>query len=490
MSHKIVKTREEALEGLEDGMSIAVGGFGICGNPLQLIEGIVDKGTKDLVIYSNNPGTQINNNEHLGLARLFDKHRVTKFAGSYIGFNKEFERQFFAGEIEVDIIPQGTLAEKMRAGGAGIPAFYTATGVDTPRSDGGLPILHDNGKVIKASDPLETREFTFKGEKQKFVLEEAITTDFSLIRAYKADPEGNLVFRKSAGNFNADAATCGKICVVEVEEMVEIGELDMNEIDVPGIYVNRILPLTPEQAANKEIERRTIRPRSTGGDERPQDPQKPEKGWSRLQIAERAAQELHDGEYVNLGIGMPTAVSNYLPTGINITLQSENGLLKTGPYPYEEDVDPDLINAGKECITVLPGGSAFSSSQSFAMIRGGHLDAAILGALEVSQKGDIANWGIPGKKMNGMGGAMDLVKGARRVIAIMDHVSPVDGSSRILKECSLPLTAKQAISRIITNLCVFDVAEHGLILRELAPHVTLDDVAAVTDADYTVELDS
>ncbi|WP_293771538.1 3-oxoacid CoA-transferase subunit B [uncultured Corynebacterium sp.] len=489
MANKVVSSLSAALEGLEDGMSMAVGGFGICGNPLVLLEGVVGTGVKDLEVYSNNPGTQIED-KHLGLALLFNARQVAKFGGSFIGFNKEFERQFFAGELEVDLIPQGTLAEMMRAGGAGIPAFYTATGIDTARSEGGLPERYaadGSGILIQESKPKETREFTVKGETKKFVLEESLITDFSLLRAWKADPEGNLVFRKTAGNFNADAAMCGTVTVVEVEEMVEVGELDPNEIDVPGIFVDRLLPLTPEQAKDKYIERPTFRVKSEGGNSRPDDPNIPDKGWSRLQIAERAAQELEDGQYVNLGIGMPTAVSNYLPEGIDITLQSENGILKTGPYPYQEEVDADLINAGKECVTILPGGSVFDSSTSFAMIRGGHVNTAILGALEVSQNGDIANWGIPGKKMKGMGGAMDLVKGAQQVIAIMDHVAP-DGSSRILKECQLPLTAKGVLKKIITNLCVFEVTEEGLKLIELAPNVTEQDVADNTEADFITAL--
>jgi 3-oxoacid CoA-transferase subunit A len=254
---KVVSNAAEAVDGIVSGSSLSVGGFGLCGVPSVLIARIHDLGVKDLEVVSNNCGV-----DQWGLGILLKDRRIRRMISSYVGENKEFERQFLSGELEVELTPQGTLAEKMRAGGAGIPAFFTATGVGTQVAEGGMPWRYaPDGSIAMASPPKETREMNWQGEKMTFVLEHAISTDFGLVRAWKGDRHGNLVFRQSARNFNPLAAMAGRTTIAEVEHLVEPGEIDADAVHLPGIYVQRVLPLTPEQAADKRIERRTIRPR-------------------------------------------------------------------------------------------------------------------------------------------------------------------------------------------------------------------------------------
>src|SRR5690348_133414 len=254
---KVVSSPAAAIEGITDGMTLAVGGFGLCGIPSVLIRAIHDAGISELEAISNNCGV-----DDWGLGILLRDKRIRRMVASYVGENKEFERQYLHGELEVELTPQGTLAERLRAGGSGIPAFYTVTGAGTQVAEGGLPWKYDaDGNVVKESPRKETKVFEVDGQDKEFVLERAIVADFGLVRAWKGDRHGNLVFNQSARNFNPLAAMAGRVTVAEVEELVEPGELDPDQVNLPGIYVHRVLPLTPAQAKEKRIERRTVRPR-------------------------------------------------------------------------------------------------------------------------------------------------------------------------------------------------------------------------------------
>lgn len=385
--------------------------------------------------------------------------------------------------MEIEFTPQGTLAEKIRSGGAGIGGFYTKTGADTLVEKGGIPIKFFPG--TNTPEILSPAKETKIINGQKYLYEETIFGDFSLIKAHKADHTGNLIFNKTARNFNEDLAKAAKVVVAEVDEIVEDGQLNPDEIHVPGVYVDRVFLADPNSPwSEKKIERLKFSGASKAA---PTKLTKAEE--TKNKIMKRAALEVFDGANVNLGIGTPTLLPQFLPPGVRINIHAENGVMGVGPYPKEGEQDPDLINAGKETITILPGGSYFTSSESFGIIRGGHLDITMLGALQVSKNGDIANWMIPGKMAKGMGGAMDLVNSGSKVIVVMQHTAEKGtgkGRFKLVDECWLPLTAKGKASKVITEKAVFTNIDGRLVLTEIAEGLTVEQLQ--NDTDFKLEV--
>jgi 3-oxoacid CoA-transferase len=457
---KVFPSAALALADISDGAVLMLGGFGICGIPEESVQALVDKKIKNLTCISNNGG-----DDQVGIGLLLENKQVKKMIVSYVGENEEFEREILQGEIEFELIPQGTLAERIRCGGAGIPAFFTPAGVGTEVAMG-----------------KETRLFDGK----TYLMEIALQADFALIKAWKGDPDGNLIYRGTARNFNPLMATAGKITIAEVEELVPLGALDPNEIHTPGIYVQRIFEVKPARAKDQLAFQSITQKQSKQGDPGPVPVKKdlaiPQEEPIKNLIAKRIAQEIQAGDYVNLGIGIPTLVANFIPAEKHVILQSENGLLGIGPYPLEGQEDLDLVNAGKHPITMIPGASLFDSATSFAMIRGKHVDITVLGAMQVSAQGDIANWKIPNRLIKGMGGAMDLVASAKNIIVAMQHCSK-DGRSKLVSNCNLPLTGIACVKKIVTELGVFDILPGGgFCLVELMPGVTVQEVRNKTDA--------
>jgi 3-oxoacid CoA-transferase len=432
--------------------TLLCGGFGLCGVPDTLIDEVLNqKHLTGLTAVSNNAGT-----DKSGLGKLLRSRQVKKMIASYIGENKTFETMYLTGEVELELTPQGTLAERCAAGGKGIPAFYTPAAFGTVVQTGELPLRNNpDGTPNQYSYPKDVKVFDGK----QYLLEESIKGDYAFVKAWRADKLGNCQFRLAANNFNGAMGRNAKVTIVEAEEIVEPGAIPPEAVHLPGIYVKRVIKsITP-----KNIEKYTFAKDET-------DPEAKsalgtgDTAAKRERIVKRAAKEFKNGMYANLGIGMPMLAPSFVGPDVEVQLQSENGILGLGPYPVKGQEDPDLINAGKETVTLKAGAAVFGSEESFGMIRSGRVNLTILGAMQVSGNGDLANWMLPGK-VKGFGGAMDLVSNPEKtkVVVTMEHTDK-KGNAKIVKQCAFPLTGKACVSMIITEL----VSYPQLSVRPLA----------------------
>lgn len=436
---------EKAAAMVRPGDTLLAGGFGMTGNPVHLLHALAETDTGDLTYVANNVGEA-----NLGGGRLLRNGQIRKAIGSFLTSNREAVDAAISGEIDVELMPQGSFAEAIRAGGAGIGGFFTPTAAGT-----------------LLGEDRETR--TIHGVEQVFI--PALRGNVAFLRAWKADAAGNLVYRMTEQNFNRAMATAADLVIAEVEEIGEVGSITPGEVHTPGCYVDYLVQATlePEDLGSSF---------DVAGSSRKDNP-------IRLAMARRAFEELRPGEVVNLGIGIPTLVADLIQPDGEIAIHTENGMLGMGPPPESGGAMSHPVNAGKSPVMALPGCSYFDSAESFNMIRGGHVDVAIMGGLQVDEQGNLANWSMPGKPVLGVGGAMDLATGARRLIITMTHTDR-EGRSKVVPECTLPLTAKGAVNLVITDLAVFTVTPDGIVLTELMPGATLDDIRARTSASFAV----
>lgn len=441
-----VITAVEAAEKIANGSVIIAGGFGMTGNPVHLLHALAETDTNELTYIGNNVGEP-----GLGGGRLLCNGQIKKAVGSFFTSNPEAVAAAQDGSIEVELLPQGTLGEAIRAGGAGLGGFFTPTSAGTP--------------LAKSR---ETREI----EGQEMVFISPIKGDVSLIRAWKADTAGNLQYRMTENNFNQAAATASTLVIAEVEEIVPVGELDPNAIHTPGCFVDFLVQAhTSEEDLGSSA--------SVSGSAKKVDAM-------RMAMAQAVLDELQAGEVVNLGIGIPTLVADLITPERGIIMHTENGMLGVGPEPESGGAMDYPVNAGKIPVTALPGSSYFDTCSSFGMIRGGHVDVAVMGGLEVDETGNLANWAVPGKPLLGVGGAMDLASGAKRLIVTMTHCNR-EGNSKVKKQCLLPLTAKGVVDILVTEKAVFKFDDQGMVLIKIMDGSSEEDIRASTEANFTVK---
>jgi 3-oxoacid CoA-transferase len=458
---KLAASAAAAVADIPDGASILFGGFGVIQAwPNSLLLALRDQGARELTLVFNTPGVG-----PLSAQSLVEAGLVRKVVASFAVYptrRTPLEDALKAGTIELELVPQGTLAERVRAGGAGIPAFYTPTGVGTEVAEG-------------------KEHRTFGG--REYILEPAIRTDFAMIRAHRADRHGNLVYRRGARNLNAVFATGARVTLAEVDDVVDPGGIDPEVVVTPGIFVDRVvqtehpLPIEEIRALSRRFGRaQSLEPRPDSG------------GLPPDLMARRAALCLRPGEYVNLGLGLPTWISNSITAESDVVLHSENGMLRFGPLAEEGDEDVDLYNATGQLVSLLPGASFFDSAVAHGMARGGRVSTVVLGAFQVSEQGDLANWNVPATGKGGIGGAMDLASGGARVIALTYHTTRA-GAPKLVRRCTYPLTALRCVREIVTDLAYVTVEPEGFVLREIAPGVELERVRALTGAPLHVAPD-
>ena len=442
-------TPSEAAALVKSGDTVLVGGFGMTGNPTQVLHALADSDVGGLTYIANNVGEP-----GLGGGRLLRNGQIKKAIGSFFTSNPEAVAAAQSGAIEFEVMPQGTMTEAIRAGGAGIGGFYTPTAAGTVLAEG-----------------RETKQI----DGRLHVFQPALRADVALIRAWTADAAGNLVYRMTEQNFNRAMATAADLVIAEVEECVPAGELPPESVHTPGCYVDYLVPVRTSEADLGSSASIAESGKRAGG--------------LRMKLARRALAELKPGDIVNLGVGIPTLVADLITPAHGIILHTENGMLGVGPAPESGGAMEYPINASKIPVTALPGSSYFDSADSFAMIRGGHVDVAIMGGLQVDEQANLANWAAPGRPLLGVGGAMDLATGARRLIVTMTHNSR-DGSSKIVPACTLPLTATGAVEVIITEMAVFRFVDGRLTVTELMEGASLEAVQAKTEAEFDIALDS